>query len=56
LAVKDAEKHRHFSTIKKLIFKGANTNSKDLMSRKPIDFTKNYSDPKIAYKVANILS
>ena len=44
LAVKDAEKHRTYSTIKKLLFRGANPNTRDLIGRRPIDLTAPFAD------------
>lgn len=37
LAVKDLDKHEKLSTVKKLIFKGANPNARDALNRRPID-------------------
>lgn len=39
LAVKDAEVHKNYETIKKLVFLGANPNAKDALGRKVVDFT-----------------
>lgn len=55
LAVKDVEKHNNYSTIKKLLFKGANINAKDNIGRKPIDFTENFTDLIAINKIKNIL-
>lgn len=37
LAVKDFDKNRNFSTIKKLLLKGANPEIEDTFGRKPVD-------------------
>ena len=55
LAVKDIEKHNNYSTIKKLMFKGANNKANDLIGRKPVDFTDNFTDLVAIHKVKNIL-
>jgi ankyrin repeat protein len=44
LAVKDIEQHKNFSTIKKLIFKGASPRSKDSTGKRPINFVSDIKD------------
>lgn len=41
LAVKNIESHKKYSTIKKLIFKGASTTVRDALGRIPLDLVSN---------------
>ena len=45
LAVKDLEKHKNLSIIKKLIFKGANPTIKDHDDNTPGDYARQFQDP-----------
>ena len=38
LAVKEFDKNKGLSTIRKLIFKGAHPNVRDSLNRRPVDF------------------
>lgn len=54
--MKELEKHKVFTTIKKLIFKGANPSIKDAMGRKPVEFAETFSDQKLIEKTKRILN
>jgi hypothetical protein len=54
--VKEIDTLKNLSTIKKLIFKGANPNAKDLMQRKPVDLLADIKDESIKLKLQKTLS
>eukprot|EP00349_Pseudokeronopsis_sp_Brazil_P002034 CAMPEP_0202962044 /NCGR_PEP_ID=MMETSP1396-20130829/6144_1 /ASSEMBLY_ACC=CAM_ASM_000872 /TAXON_ID= /ORGANISM="Pseudokeronopsis sp., Strain Brazil" /LENGTH=274 /DNA_ID=CAMNT_0049682345 /DNA_START=281 /DNA_END=1105 /DNA_ORIENTATION=+ len=51
MAVKVAETKEDVSTIKKLIFKGANTDIEDNWGLKPVDYTREIHDERVRRKV-----
>ncbi|CDW90669.1 dhhc zinc finger domain containing protein [Stylonychia lemnae] len=55
LAVMNIEQHKKFSTIKKLIFKGASLKIKDQLARKPIDMAIKVQDEKIKKQLNRLL-
>jgi len=55
LAVIDLDKGKNFSTVKKLIMRGANLNSKDNMQRRPVDFAATLQNEAVRQKAIRIL-
>ena len=55
LAIMEVEKTGSFSTVKKLIMRGANIQAHDYLDRKPVDLARLISNEKIRSKAISIL-
>jgi hypothetical protein len=56
LAIKDVEIHKVFTTVKKLIFKGANPSLRDSIGRRPVELVGCFKDKMIKEKAIRTLS